>query len=95
MKELGEVFTPKDYAKWLVEEMEHEIPYVHDPTEPQGDGIAKKCALIAVKSVIDSTRMLVSHYIKSNGVKAYMDIELSKNLTLAYWREVKKEIERL
>lgn len=95
MKELGEVFTPKDYAKWLVKEMEYEIPYVHDPTEPQGDDIAKQCALIAVDSIYDSTRMLVSHYIKDNGVKAYMDIELSKNLTLAYWREVKNEIEKL
>jgi hypothetical protein len=41
-----------------------------------------------------STRILVNHYIKNNGTKAYMDIELSKNLTLAYYMEVKKEIEK-
>jgi hypothetical protein len=57
--------------------------------------LAKQCALISIKEIIMSTRMLVNHYIKSNGVKAYMDIELSKNLTLTYYREVKKEIEKL
>jgi hypothetical protein len=29
--------TPKEKAIDLVRDMEFEIPYVHDPTEPQGD----------------------------------------------------------
>jgi hypothetical protein len=90
MKEPGEVFTPKDYAEWLVNEMENQLDEVHIFRSA-----AKQCALTAVKSVMDSTRMLVNHYIKSNGIKAYMDIGLSKNLTLTYWREVIKEIEKL
>jgi hypothetical protein len=89
MKEPGKVFTPKDYAEWLVSEMEKDFQYFASRQ------IAIQHALTAVKSVMDSTRMLVNHYIKSNGIKAYMDIELSKNLTLTYWREVIKEIEKL
>lgn len=46
--------TPKEKAIDLVRDMEFEIPYVHDPTEPQGDDIAKKCALIAVDELIYS-----------------------------------------
>ena len=84
MKEQNEVFTPKDYAIFLVDK------YWSNDILFEG---AKECALIAIDSILDSTRMLVSHYIKSNGVKAYMDIQLSKDLTLAYWREVKQEIE--
>lgn len=79
---------PKDYAIFLVDKYWNEIPDIFFEE-------AKECALIAIDSILDSTRMLVSHYIKSNGVKAYMDIELSKNLTLAYFREVKQEIEKL
>ena len=56
---------------------------------------AKQCALIAVDSIIISSRMLVNHYVKTHGTKAYIDIMLSKDLTLTYFREVKKEIERL
>lgn len=88
MTQQNDVFTPKDYAAFLVDKYWNDIPDIFFEE-------AKECALIAIDSVLDSTRMLVSHYIKSNGVKAYMDIELSKNLTLAYFREVKKEIEKL
>ena len=95
MKEHEEVFAPKEYAKELVRDMEFEIPYVHDPTEPQGDDIAKKCALIAIDCAIDSIRLLQSNFIKINGVKSYMDIRFSKDLTLKYFREIKKEIEGL
>lgn len=90
MKEPGEVFTPKDYAEWLVNEMENTLDEVHIFRSA-----AKQCLLTAVKSVMDSTRMLVNHYIKSNGIKAYMDIELSKTLTVGYWQEVRKEIEKI
>ena len=45
--------TPKEKAIDLVRDMEFEIPYVHDPTEPQGDDIAKKCALIAVQEILN------------------------------------------
>ena len=44
--------TPKEKAWELFMDMKFEIPYVHDPTEPQDDYIAKKCALIAVETVI-------------------------------------------
>ena len=44
--------TPKEKAIDLFRDMEFEIPYIHDPTEPQGDDIAKKCALIAVNIII-------------------------------------------
>lgn len=93
MKEPGEVFTPRDYAEWLVDKFRPYTKIVVAEAEYIED--SKKCALMAVDSAIDSTRMLVSHYVKSNGVKAYMDIQLSKDLTLTYWREVKKEIEKL
>jgi len=46
--------TPKEKAKDLVQDMYFEVPYVHDPTEPQGDDIAKQCALIAVDELIYS-----------------------------------------
>ena len=93
MKEHGEVFTPKEYAEWLVNEY-------NDLGKDFTRGtsmieFSKQCALISVHESIMSTRILVNHYIKTNGVKAYMDIELSKNLTLAYYNEVKQEIEKL
>ncbi len=47
--------TPKEKAIDLVRDMEFEIPYIHDPTEPQGDDIAKQCALIAVNELIKET----------------------------------------
>jgi hypothetical protein len=47
--------TAKEKAIDLVRDMEFEIPYIHDPTEPQGDDIAKQCALIAVKELIRET----------------------------------------
>ena len=47
--------TPKEKAIDLVRDMEFEIPYIHDPTELQGDDIAKQCAVIAVKELIRET----------------------------------------
>ncbi len=44
--------TSKEKAKDLVQDMYFEVPYVHDPTEPQGDYIAKQCALIAVDEIL-------------------------------------------
>ena len=41
--------TAKEKAFDLFRDMEFEIPYIQDPTSPQGDYIAKKCALIAVE----------------------------------------------
>jgi hypothetical protein len=92
----GEVFTPKEYANWLVDKYLIYCPVFYTEQEHGYDKEkAKQCALITIDSIYDSTRMLVSHYIKNNGVKAYMDIQFSKDLTLTYWREVKKEIEKL
>ena len=44
--------TPKEKAKELFMDMKYHIPYVHDPTEPSEDKIAKECALIAVDEII-------------------------------------------
>jgi len=44
--------TPKEKAEEIFMDMKYHIPYVHDPTEPSEDKIAKECALIAVKTVI-------------------------------------------
>lgn len=90
MKEPWEDYTPKDYAEWLVNEMRNEIPCHCDDLEQ-----AKQCALIAMKCALDSTRILLSHYVNKNGVKSYMNIYSSKNLSLNYFREVKSEIEKL
>lgn len=47
--------TPKEKAMDLLSDMYFEIPYIHDPTEPQGEDIAKQCTLIAVKELIKET----------------------------------------
>jgi hypothetical protein len=47
--------TPKEKAFDLFRDMEFEIPYTQDPTEPQSDYIAKQCALIAVNELIKET----------------------------------------
>ena len=46
--------TPKEKAEELFMDMKYHIPYVHDPTEPSEDKIAKECALIAVDLVIEN-----------------------------------------
>ena len=69
--------TPKEKAIDLVRDMEFEIPYVHDPTEPQGDDIAKKCALIAVNEIISIKLLWYQKDTKE----------------LDYWNDVKKEID--
>jgi len=74
--------TPKEKAKDLVRDMEFEIPYVHDPTEPQGDDIAKQCALIAVDEIIKA-------------IPDASDDNSPYNHELKYWQEVKQEIEKL
>lgn len=47
---------PKLKAKDLVRDMEFEIPYVYDPTEPQGYDVAKQCALITVDEIIEAMK---------------------------------------
>ena len=47
--------TPKEKAKELFMDMKYHIPYVHDPTEPSEDKIAKECALIAVDEILKIT----------------------------------------
>ena len=69
--------TPSEKAIDLVRDMEFEIPYVHDPTEPQGDDIAKKCALIAVNEIISIKLLWYQKDTKE----------------LDYWNDVKKEID--
>jgi len=70
--------TPKEKAIDLVKDMEFEIPYVHDPTEPQADDIAKKCALIAVEAILFSNNTIFETNIPHECWK--------------YWIEVKQEI---
>ena len=72
--------TPQEKAKELFMDMKYHIPYVHDPTEPSEDKIAKQCALIAVDEIIES------HYKLLAGVNQSV---------YNYWQEVKQEIEKL
>ena len=74
--------TPKEKAIDLVRDMEFEIPYVHDPTEPQGDDIAKKCALIVVNLHLEELSKMKL-------------IFSDRELHYKYWQEVKQEIEKL
>jgi hypothetical protein len=78
--------TPKEKAIDLVRDMEFEIPYIHDPTEPQGDDIAKRCALIAVEDII---RLL------PNINETPPIYRKSDEFYFQYWQEVKQEIEKL
>ena len=73
--------TAKEKAKELFMDMKYHIPYVHDPTEPSEDKIAKQCALIAVDEILDDDMygMEEEHFEKR----------------INYWEEVKKEIEKL
>jgi hypothetical protein len=73
--------TPKEKAIDLVRDMEFEIPYVHDPTEPQGDDIAKKCALILVNEMLNN---FLSNRTTEYGRERYY-----------FWQQVKQEIEKL
>ena len=75
--------TPKDKAKDLFMDMKYHIPYVHDPTEPSEDKIAKECALIAAKEISDLIENMSwikneEYFIKAN-----------------FWEDVQKEINRL
>jgi len=72
--------NPKERAIELVRDMEFEIPYVHDPTEPQGDDIAKKCAIIAVNEMIKQQKLQAENMIWS---------------CVEYYQKVKQEIEKL
>ena len=77
---------PKEKAIELVRDMEFEIPYIQDPTEPQSDDIAKRCALIAVEEIIKRTRSV-------NTMPPSCQ-KIDEN-TKEYWKEVKSEIEKL
>jgi len=46
--------TPKEKAYDLFMDMKFYIPYVHNPTEPSEDEVAKQCALIAVEEIIQT-----------------------------------------
>jgi len=70
--------TPKEKAIDFVKDIEFEIPYIHDPTEPQADYIAKQCALIAANEII--------HYLE---IVLGVDKE-----DFEYWQEVKQEIKK-
>jgi len=73
--------TPKEKAKELFMDMKYHIPYVHDPTEPSEDKIAKECALIAVEKILFSNNTIFETNIPHECWK--------------YWIEVKQEIEKL
>jgi len=47
--------TPKEKAYDLFMDMKFYIPYVHNPTEPSEDEVAKQCALIAVDELFNET----------------------------------------
>jgi hypothetical protein len=71
--------TPKEKAIDLVRDMEFEIPYVHDPTEPQGDDIAKRCTLILVNEMLNN---FLSNRTTEYGRERYH-----------FWQQVKQEID--
>jgi hypothetical protein len=70
--------TPKEKAIDLVRDMEFEIPYIHDPTEPQGDDIAKRCTLILVNEMLNN---FLSNRTTEYGRERYH-----------FWQQVKQEI---
>ena len=72
---------PKEKAKDLVRDMEFEIPYIQDPTEPQSDDIAKQCALIAVDELLNN---FLSNRTTEYGRERYH-----------FWQQVKQEILKL
>jgi hypothetical protein len=74
--------TPKEKAWELFMDMKFEIPYVHDPTEPQDDYIAKKCALIAVEFAMNSKY-------------SFQPMHGGWVSGKSYYEEVKQEIEKL
>ena len=73
--------TPKEKANDLIKNMEFEIPYIHDPTEPQPNNIAKQCALIAVDEIDDIYQKLTP---KDDPYYFLLELE--------YWQQVKQEI---
>lgn len=56
--------TAKEKAEDLFMDIKFEIPYVHDPTEPQADDVAKKCALILVDELITETGLKYWYEVK-------------------------------
>ena len=83
---------PKEKAKALFDKM-----YKADDVNsnyPMCFDSAKQCSLIAVDECIESTKQLIHHYTKGDD-KRYTDIYLSMSLSVAYWQEVKQEIELL
>ena len=74
--------TPKEKAIDLFRDMKYHIPYVHDPTEPSEDKIAKECALIAVELHLEELSKMKL-------------IFSDRELHYKYWQEVKQEIEKL
>jgi hypothetical protein len=74
--------TSKEKAIDLFRDMKYHIPYVHDPTEPSEDKIAKECALIAVELHLEELSKMKL-------------IFSDRELHYKYWQEVKQEIEKL
>lgn len=84
--------TPREKATELFDKMY----MVEDPmgNYPMCFDTAKLCTLTAVDECIESTKQLIHHYTKGDD-KRYADIYLSMSLSVAYWQEVKQEIEKL
>ncbi len=89
--------TPKEKAIELADiyfEIVKDIDWRKTNSPPMFMAHVKKCALTAVDECIESTKQLVHNYTKGDD-KRYSDIYLSMSLSVAYWQEVKQEIEKL
>ena len=80
--------NPKEKARELFMDMKYHIPYVHDPTEPSEDKIAKQCALIAVDEVLENVNYFFTE-LEKDGLPNKFDDEIE------YWQEVKQQIIKL
>ena len=79
--------TPQEKANELISKFFHNTPsgvYLE---------ISKELALICCDECIESAKQLTHHYTKGDN-KRYADIYLSMSLSVAYWEEVKQEINK-
>jgi len=83
--------SPKEKAKELIDKY---FDLVEAQTAEQQEDNARWAALIVVDECIESTKQLIHHYTNGDD-KRYADIYLSMSLSVAYWQEVKQEIEKL
>ena len=90
--------TPKEKAEQLVKKY---LPNFIEQYDNHGfddydynEDKAKECALIAVDECLESTKQFIHYYTKEDDER-YADVYLAMSLSVAYWEEVKRELEKL